>query len=106
MAEMPPAFEWEEVKGIDPLNLQEYEKDHLDEIIGMFLSVTAHLRSPRNVNFHIFSDTQHRLRMKDADTNVSLVLKYILLSPKNNNKNIVNLFSFYICKEKSKGKRS
>lgn len=23
---------------IDPLNLQEYEKDHLDEIIGMFLS--------------------------------------------------------------------
>lgn len=42
MAEMPAAFEWEEVVRIDPLNLQEYEKDHLDEIIGMFLSVTVH----------------------------------------------------------------
>lgn len=49
MAEMPAAFEWETVMRIDPLNLQEYEKDYLDEIIGMFLSVTAQLSSPRNV---------------------------------------------------------
>lgn len=42
MAEMPAAFEWEKAMGIDPLNLQEYEKDQLDEIISMFLLVIVH----------------------------------------------------------------
>lgn len=62
MAKMPAAFEWEEIMRIDPLNLQEYEKDHLDEIIGMFLSVTAQLRSPHISNYHIYLCTLHELK--------------------------------------------
>lgn len=43
MAEIPAAFEWEKAMRIDPLNLQEYEKDLLDELISMFLLVIVHI---------------------------------------------------------------
>lgn len=49
MAEMPAAFEWEKAMRIDPLNLQEYEKDQLDELISMFLLVTVHTSHHYNV---------------------------------------------------------
>lgn len=57
MAEMPAAFEWEKAMRIDPLNLQEYEKDQLDEIISMFLLVIVrnshhhHVIPAANINF-------------------------------------------------------
>lgn len=68
MAEMPAAFEWEKAVRIDPLNLQDYEKDQLDELISMFLLVTVHTSHHHHVipaadlNFVLFFYAVYQLK--------------------------------------------
>lgn len=39
MAEMPAALEWDKVTSIDLASLLKYEKDQVDELIGMIVLV-------------------------------------------------------------------
>lgn len=42
MAKMPAALEWDKVMRLDPVNLGDGEKDQLDEVFDMFISVIAY----------------------------------------------------------------
>lgn len=88
---------------IDPLNLQEYEKDHLDEIIGMFLSVTVHSSHHLAVSntycqlHHIYFYTPHQLKSERCRCKVKhqcciIPLKYFFPQKTIGN---LSVFSFY-----------